>query len=487
MAHNIDLISDNGMILDLVDGTTYNIAHGSGMGVPSIETIFATPWQRGFSPLVDYNVGNRVVTIPMHIKGTSLDTWITNYQQLAQILRDAKDYSASGGRLGARAYLCVQMSGMTNTTVFDVIAGEIPDPAIFRPEMVVDTSRPSTPFVPITFTLKPWGRPEPLSSSTSGTLNNGGGTGNTASTYTLTDTTGERPAPCRITITPSADLRRLIIGKRSRGNVSNFIFVLHCETGAYTGYTTADVEANPNFTVANVVNAAAQGGNVLRLSYTTGGNVTRAKVITWTINDNLPDFYGRFMVFVRSDAAGHANLTGVGLSYGGSDGSLYQLPSTTLGAAWADRMLPLGVVTIPERPLPYDAVKTSFVMQLDVTIVTGVTFDADFDCLYLVPCDEGYLDIEFSANSTAADKLIIDGLADQPVVYLLNSTGVIPSSNTRPSAVRGFQPFTIMPGDNLFAALIVDTATAGSRTGEHPLGDTYTLKVERYPLFDQVR
>lgn len=494
MALDVRIHSSNGYVVQLNDSTLYGLREGSSLGAPAMTRVFAETWGRGHHPLAGHSFGNREATLIHHLKGTSLDNWIVQYRQLEQILLDVQEYWAPRdggipGRTGARAWLSVQLNGMTNATVFDLLGGHCDTGALFRYSMTVTTA-PAFIDVSTSLVLRPFGHPQTRTRTVSGTLNNGGGTGNTNATYTLTAPAGDvpLPVPLRLSFQSAAGdgFSRVLIGRKSTSRVANFIFAFHCETGTYTGYTVTDVEASGNFSLSNVAVAAAHGGNVLRITHTATGADTNANIIRITINDNLADFYGTYRVILRVDT-GNTNVSDFSLTSGGASGTdianaaVAKIIDGTASFSNSDFLVDLGKLVIPHRAAPdaYTLGEFSFVIRASMA---NAAFTADLDCIYLLPIDEEVADIGLSAAASAQDQIVWDGLAPIPAKALLDSSGDRQPETFTDNADTGF---TLTPGvDNLFCVLVLDETSAPTH---HDLTDQFTLAFEYFPQYVQAR
>ena len=484
MALNIDLFDTRGRFLEL-DASPYGIGYGSGLGAPEVNNIWSDPLG-GVSRLVHYNHTKRVLELPITIQSsTSLDDWIDNYNNLAGLLRDAKDRRSE-------AYLAVQLNGMTNTTIFDVLGGEIPDAQYFDVPMK-NTSAPHAAFRTVTLYLKPYGRNQSLTEDTSGTLNNFGGASSVSPAYIQTSPVGDRETPAKLIWQPSTTWRWVWIARRTRGNVSNFIPVLQCEEGTFTGYVVTDIDASGSIAYAPAAVANSVGGNVGRVTYTATATVTNNPLIEWEINDNLPDFYGRHRVLLRiDDAVNSADNTITTLKFRlryGGDGTAYLTAKGEVDISGTDDLgsfpcvLDLGVIEITEPP--DGAIMTSFKFELDITIQDATTVTIDLDCITLLPCDEFMAFAYLSAVSGSQDKLILDAMSAYPAFLL--DTGDVAQPETF-SAESLLPPPYVQPGtDNLWIAVFGEGAISGEQYLGSSEANTYTIKLQYFPLYDLAR
>ena len=162
-------------------------------------------------------------------------------------------------------------------------------------------------------------------------------------------------------------------------------------------------------------------------------------------------------------------------------------PVVTPGATITDGMVDLGTMEIPQRgDLPIDEanVDPSFVFTITLTPILS---DAnaktiDVDAIYLVPIDEDVLDIELSANSTAADQAVSNALLPSPLTYLLASDGFTlrgQQITTRVDSRLSLPPNT----PSLFCPLLFEGASTSFGPGTHNLADTLTLNLQWWPQY----
>ena len=122
MAYHVELADSN----DLIDlaASPYKVMPGSQLGMPAFDLLFSSPWQRGYQPLVAYNVRNRTPKLVLTITGTSHDDVIDNYNRIAAIeaYRDGKLIERSRA-LGARMFAELQRLASRHAVIGDVRGG----------------------------------------------------------------------------------------------------------------------------------------------------------------------------------------------------------------------------------------------------------------------------------------------------------------------------------------------------------------------------
>jgi hypothetical protein len=447
----------------------YGVRAGA-MGPPEQERIVARPWGRGYAPPAGTNYGNRQAQFTITLSGTGIDDWAVNSRQLREVLTQAQIYHDSQGHEGDPAYLAVQMDGATNTVEWDVLFGQVADDGLFQFHMAAGTTRRQID-VPLSLTLKPWGRPQAITRVTSGNLDNG------ADSYTLPAPAGDRETPLKITMQSASgdDFRRFMLARWTQSPVSVLagVWALEATTGAHTGYTVTDIENSANFSLSNV-------GDNLRVTHTNTGTDTLAAVVKWTIDSGLESLRGRFRVYLVEPGTTSLYPTALGLTYGGTiatggNGEIL-LPAVTslisTGIAY------LGEIEIPHRSGPATAVLSSFEFSLRMSFANSNGI-FEISRMYLMPVGaEPFSDITLSAQTSATDQLINDNLSIVPALYVLDSSGNLQSEY--PVSPTLDARFTAIPGkDNLFLPLMMENAN-----GVLNLTDVFTLTFEYYPQYD---
>lgn len=483
MAHSVILYNGTGYWLDLLDSAAHKVLYGADVSSPTIESFFAQPYGRGFLPLAGYRVGNREITLPVLLSGSTMDGLIVNIQQVQAVLEQTRRYHANDG--GSPAYLAVQPNGAANTTVFDVMDGRLEAGKFFNPALasfkVLDAQ--------LRLTVRSYGRSQQLRKNTSGTLNNLGGTGVTGGTWTLTmPSSGEIPAPMKVELQTAAGdtYIRAIVAAMHGNHVSDFVkyFILQCEEGSHTGYTVTDIEADADFSAASAAVAAASGGNVERVT-SSGACTHTGNLLRWNLTGPLGNLRGVFDIWLRVDnpaQAGAGAAHQFGLKYGGSDGLLISNDLITLDTGTSDAMYYMGQVTIP-TPGNQGGIDT-FLMVLSYTHAFAAGAQAyDLDCLVMIPVTGDTfhvetLDVKFSAATTAQDILIADNLLWRPQTYLTASDGTLTLLQPSiPWLDSGFNRG--VDGDTLFLPLLL----SGSSPYTNDLTHQFTLTAYDYPRF----
>lgn len=481
MPFNVDFYNSS-IILQLASDPYGIHVSGSGIGSPVANRTFSQALNRRFAPLLSTVRENRMIELPLQMTGDSMDDWIINSQQLHAVLRDAEEYNNPEhyGEQGDRAFIALQMPNATTTTVWEVLCGDLEEGSLFQSVMAKTT--PLYPVAMLRLICHKWGHPQQLVRVTSGSLDNGD------DFFVMPSPQGEREAPCKITVQTAAgdDFRRMILAKRSRGNVTNFIWLYECEVAAYTGYTVTNIETSGAFSLSNVVDANSHGGNLLRIAHITAGANSLADVIRITIDSSrVGDMMGTHKMFLVGASMSPVNFHTARHAYGGTNGDAVPGKSVPLPATANGRDgVYLGDVTIPYPYTPLGGGSSpSFSFIIEASFLNA-TFNSDWDYILLIPCDEQYAEIELvGANSTAQDQMVWDNLSIPPWTYLLDVNGDVQVDRF---SYGQDARFTVTPGkDNAFFCIFAEgTADAAKRLEEINLTDACVMIVDYLPQYE---
>lgn len=460
-------LSNRDISINLDDNTYYGVAAGGSLGTPNVVRQWSEVWGRGYHPLGGVSYGNRTIELTLQVRHSALDGWAVRSRLVHQVLRDCERYQATNGLDGLPATLWVQLNGMTNEVIYDVFAGDLDDSAL--EQMMIRTTAPGMLHAKLSLTVKPFGRPQNPATEISATLTNGAGVLNLA-----TIPGGDMPASVSLTFTGKNAFQRVIMGRKSRGTVENTTYVLECEPGTYGKYT---VGATPDgASGAAVLDSSAHGGVVWVPDFATNASGS----LTYTINSNVDDWYGRYRVFLKR-LRGAAEPEQLRLSYGGSSGDA--IANTTFiassgGTATGQAMMAdLGLITIPARMGMADLPPAQFKFRIDTNTVGNATAatGSAWDCIYLIPVDEYYADLQLAAAAASAHQLVMGNTAylksasgqEQAVVYnVFNGQAVEPRKANRWD-ILSFRNSNI------------------STTGAFNATDTFTLQADHYALYNR--
>lgn len=452
----------------------YDVRFGSALGAPEARTIFSEPFGRGFAPLAAVNYGNRTAPLSLRIFGTSQDDWIVQSRQIHNLLNDAERYQQSGGSDGDQAFLSVQFGAMTNAIEYEVLRGDLKDDGFAQPSMTI-TGAPYLIDVPLVLVLRPFGRPQALTSTLTSAL-----TLKTDYAYTTSGIPGDRETPLKLTLQlqPGDTMGRALVGRRTANNLSNFHFALEAEPTTFPDYQVSATGSGTTYAV--VSSTAAHGENLARITWTATGlgvGATGSFSLTWTLTAHLEDQRGRFAVFVNMPVR-NAGFTTAQLSYGGSSGDRLLLNAI----APVSGLNYLGIIDIPAMDTPPSTPLQSMKLRLTgYTSGASVQFTvADIDNLWLMPIDEQYLDVPFSTVTAAADQLVDDNLSLMPSLSVVDSSGDAKDGLfTNPIDSR----FTLKPGiANGFYAITARTTSSGL-----DLTDSIKFGLDYWPQYDLFR
>lgn len=487
MALAVDLYSST-VTLSLSDDSALGINWGGSVGMPGAERIMSQSWGRGYSPLAAIDYRERVVTLSVQVKASSLDNWIATFRQINTLLLDARLYYTTNGAQGDRLVLSVQLNGMTYPLEYDVLDGECDASALFE-STLMNTTAPRLTVVPLTLQVKPWGRPQQLTRTTSASQVNGGGVSATNPGFAIAAPNGDFAAPAKVTFQSAAGdgFARVMIGKKTNITTAQFPFAVNLEVSTGPGYTVTIGTTDSAVSSTNAAVAGAHNASVGRIMW--ASNVT-TNVYTWRnieITSGLEAWRGKYRVYARIDDDAGGGTTApkevdyYRFSYGGTSGDAIALTATGSTAGNADWLIDLGVIEIPPRFGPMDVPTNTLKMRLGGSLNASATASGhlDLDALYFMPIGEGFFDGVLTGTASAQSQLAVDKLQLHPQAYLMDSSGDITSAN---QAVRPFTNtfFDITPGvNNVFYALY---SCATNQIGNN-LTDLYTLSADYYPQY----
>ena len=236
-----------------------------------------------------------------------------------------------------------------------------------------------------------------------------------------------------------------------------------------------------------MVDAATRGGKYLEVDKNPAPT-TMTTIIDMDYSSNFIDQYGTFRVYLRArilvDNAG-ANtqlqlLNGDTSAVGFITNSAVRADGTVLqGALWT--LLDLGLVTFPRRAISTTFAAQDFRLRLQGRGHNAANLKWDFDCIFMVPVDEGLLDAQLSSVSGAQDRVYSDGLDVQPQLYLTNNADVPQPEYF--STVNSHIYFRMRRNvANRWGFLKLDSTTL-----EHVLADTAIIRLRYYPLYALAR
>lgn len=454
------LYNSTGQYLNLNDfAGGYGIDWSAAIGHSDIRRTITKPWQRGYDPLSAVSWGNRVIKLPLHFGGTSLDSWSQNYQAVRNVLAESERWYASNGTDGAQTWLAVQLNGQTNPLVFDVIGGDIDidsgSQKYFGPTMVSTTS-PKLPATPVILFCRPFAHPQAQQSLNSPTITLGNSQTGKTPFYLQPTALGNWEAPARFSTAPSVAYRYLTVARRSQGNVGNFIWpYLFTTNHPTTQYTTAignyagqtSVTTTSGWSVTNTVFAASNSGYVADAvnSGAIAAGTTYGATWTFTVSGNLIDQIGnhRMMALVRG--LNNANLAAqyyLQMAYAGPSGTTVYLPEVSLDAAGTAIISPsLGttissLVDIGVLPVNYPQTGNPGAFKFTVSVrsqntsvgnIAAGTAVLRLDCVFPMPLDEQQFQFRNGNTSTstftANTSLVKDDLSLIPSYANLDTAG----------------------------------------------------------------
>lgn len=472
MAHYMELYSTNGLVLNLMDGTNYKVGPGSGLGTPDVDNVMAAGWQADRERIIAYNVRNRHVELPVTIMAATPDGWNAAYQDLARVLRDAKDGTA-------QAWLNVHFDGATYPLLFDVEGGEIIDAQQLDH---VYQLHYMTAFRPVVLHLRPYGHPQALGYQESGTITNGD---DANGEWTMTALAGERRTPTRLQVVGMPNLLVGLVLARTQGaRGANLPWVLDCEDGGtHPAYTVTDIEASASFSMADAAVAAAQNGAVARVTLSASAP-TSAALIRWGIAKPRT-LAGRYHVWGRVDGAnqaGGSSLTSIGLTvkYAGTGSDFTASEGEVTVTTYTDRLVYLGAVEMAANV-------TTFNMELWFSCVWNATgtCSIDLDCLYLLPADEYMAKVTTSGSPSSGAYLDLDGINGYLQPAFRSSIGALEAVSLYMAETP--PPWLAVDGATVWYPLLMTSPTSTGKQGTHDLTRTFTMRAWYDDLYELVK
>lgn len=476
-------LTDDSATYNLHSKTSYGLRAGRvDIGSPVQDIVWGEARSSQYDAISSYQFRNREITAEIDIRATSLDLWITAYRNVQKMLYESMRYWESRGEMGTRCYLDISLNGMTNTTRYDVLSGNVAAGAMAYIQTMTVTTAPIAIGVPITLTCKPFGRSATLSTVTSGSItNNGSGSLTIAATVS-----GDYDSPARVTFTATAapdDLQRLILWRRTKGDVS--VVQTMIPLGRNTTYSAVAPASNYGYaqtsyhTTANT-SAAGTSVGVIRSQVALATNTTTIGqfVLNVALTAQTSAYTGTWRAYLRGYNSVSPAPWAIRLSHNNvnatADGILNQSVTAdgTSGLSNADwQLLDLGRVTFPVPSIPSTAALNPQLLMNLYANWSATGGEYRFDALFLVPLDEDVLDIEFNTTMTAA--VVDDAIDVRPGLY----TGTTAAQIGRDIRLNTF--FKVRPNvANKFGYLLMDTSNR-----RMDITDAGVITVEWYPQY----
>lgn len=442
---DVRIYNSEGQIFDLQDPDTYLIGEDNNIGIAVEDIIFNRVGTRNFDSPHVIGVPNREIILNLYITGTTVDNLITKFRNLEEVFTQTLKYYDDDGKSGAKAWVQFKLDSGSYVTEYDILNGVIDASRIL--EM---TDNVTTIMMPITLIVKAPAHAQSNVIVESSAMDNG-------DTFLVSAPAGDIDSPAKVTLhmlsgTSASiyELTEFFIGRKSRGNVNNFQFVMECEVGTYTNYSVAD--GGGVYSGSNVANTAAHGGFVRRITMTSD---VISKVLIWTITNNARDFYGKYFVFVKTTAR-TVNITSMQLRYGGPNGDRISLSVVTTGINSDHDLTLVGTMQIPEEDYPSDEpTEFKFSLYLD----GSGAGNRDLDCIYLMPIDEEYFRWQSDSAFINNEYIVSNNLSNPYRSYALHSDGELQSDN--PLTPLHDDRFTVVHGvDQKFCWLAYDKDTS---------------------------
>ncbi len=414
-------------LFDFNDGNTQTLAEGWSLGVTEA---------LGNPDAVDPDYSDRVVTLPMMITGSKTQATST-MSTLARVLRD-------------RRWLHFKLSPDTPSIWLRTYRGGM---SALDLSLVFDSPTPRDDIWQLTATLD--AEPEAVSELvTYGPLTVPMNPGLTGLGYIdMPVVRGDCPAPLAM-----FDSARYcpagVISIRRHGTPADLVTAFQAETGATLGFDTTVV-----------ADAALSGGNGARVSFALTPQMVGR--VTWPLHTLLTStaqrqaLRGRFRVLAflrRLSTTSNATIRVRAVVFRESGlfeyiyGDTFEIPMNT-----NRQMLELGEFALTEGPQSLmdkaaTVPGTPFNLQLQASSTgSGITDMMAFDCVRLIPCDEGFLawssDDGYS-NDTAYDTLVDPSSGYTGAVSGSPFDGSAAGVPVGPTRVSGKNPEVIPGGPN---------------------------------------
>jgi len=185
------------------------------------------------------------------------------------------------------------------------------------------------------------------------------------------------------------------------GNPAAFEARWECESGTLSNST------------SQTSDGTASDGSKIQCTFSDESLLKRAIVavndITGSYTDGL-DYRGSYIVLLRAKV-GTGTTCRVRMSYGLEESNNWAYRSR-VGIDSTDWLLyPLGTVTFPIVPLPYNTFVASSAIRLDAERISGSN-NLDMDCLVLIPYSEGAIHAVMSDPADDVQTLLIQTLSN---------------------------------------------------------------------------
>jgi len=426
---NTITITDGTTTYNLLTATDYRLRYGgiASPPPPHVVTYAGSRTRDGQWPAFNRHE-NRTVDLMVMVEGTNIEDLADNFRNLQRMLDNATRYYASGGLAGARARLTVLLNGATNTTNYQILEGHV-DSGDYA--TIVTTRSFVLLGSSVRLVCQPFGEnTSDVSASASNRVAN-------AIYLSLGAIGGDAPTPCKIVLAADgAGATRAMVSVRAIGDPANLVFLMEGETGTFTGYTTSDPSpASFDYTEQAAVGTASNDKFGRWTNVGTLVGLDGTPFIRVTITANYTDHYGQHRVFGRMKASG-AHTVSLRLEAGATTTPGWTAKDTatySLTTSW--QMLDLGVIEWPGGPLTVAPTVNTLVMELKAgDILDTETIDVDYFLLLPIAA---YCDVSWTTALSATDKVVFDGTAFPPSVYITDvndivkgATGFVPTRNS---------------------------------------------------------
>ncbi len=400
---------------------------GLSMPAPAVKASYVSnPFLDG-GKLAAASYDNRVITMVLHLMGTSHTDLKSRIRAIQRRLNDAEKRTLLG--YGDLVYLEYQWGDTDGESIyFDVLRGDFQMVSDFSIRMldnffVIDA--------PLTLVCKPFGR-YANQDFTQTVLENYSYATDNAYNYmdiVTAEAYGDQPAKMYIKLVMAncAGTKKLWVAKRSGDRYND---ILWREGEAETN--TTDIKG-VGVTFSDEAEAGLSAGNYKKLNFNSGGGSGGNEAIG-RMNYNLtgpPRGKFRVLIYCRVDTEDAADFARISWGFGWSYGSKTHTPTEAAGEYYQCaandtlEILDLGIIDIP--PIAESEIAGISTFQLRIfqyateSLTINEDYDWEIDYIFLVPVDEGIVIIGSTvANATYA----IDGITSPKNVYRISADKV---------------------------------------------------------------
>lgn len=402
-------LQDGGTTYDLYDNTNYLVEPpGPDFPPPEKNEIWSGKniLQDG-EEFIAKSYGNREISIPLTVLGSTMDGLLTNVRNLEVALQNAERYSAN--KWGSRVRLKHQPKEATDPVYFDILGGSFKPPKGISRDYSAYAMREAS----LDLICKPFGYGDEVYLVSGTAIWNHDDSDSGHNMYVdVTGVLGTAPAAARVyalvnsVTTASTTLR---VGRRSRGDLSTLIHVSEAED--WTDLSSGGVSGSAACSNAEFWNSLLAADN----------SALAQKIFqTFTIGQ----LNGYYHVYARLKVTAATDATLVKLRFQTLTEGYYQNGDTkyitsTQASNWV--MFDLGIFSIPHIEVPDDitSIATSCYLQAGADSGAG-NWRVQVDYFLFLPADEKF-SIVGSTGMAATKLYVLDSTSLRPLAYLADS------------------------------------------------------------------